>query len=309
MGYLEASLQTAVQMGTPLLFATLGAIMCEKVGHLNLGVEGMMILGAMTGFFAGTLTESPIIVILVSAFAGMIGALIYALITVTFMGNQTVTGLVLTIFGTGVANFYGTSLQGQAMLNSNAFKAVELPILSNIPYIGKALFNQSIYVYISLILAVGIWFYINKTKFGLNMRAIGENPASADASGINITLYKYVHILIGGALCGMGGAYISTSFVGRWQQSITGGQGYIAVALVIFAMWSPIKAIFGAYLFGILRGAGIIFQNVPIFGVTVSSQLLDMIPYVMTIIVLISMRKMNNKAPNALGVSYFREDR
>lgn len=314
MEYLTAFLQSAVQLGTPILLATLGAIMCEKVGNLNLGVEGMMLLGAVSGFYVGTISQSPMLVILVSAIAGALGALIYAIITVTFMANQTVTGLVLTIFGAGIANYFGTSLSGIALTDevSRGFRSIKIPILSEIPYIGNALFNQSIYVYLSLVFAVLIWFYMNKTKIGLNMRAVGENPASADASGINIVAYKYVNILIGGALCGIGGAYLSTCYSGRWQQNITSGQGYIAVALVIFAMWNPIRAIFGAYLFGMLRGAGITLQNVSILGVTVSAQILEMVPYIMTIVVLVvltSKKSNTNNAPQSLGQSYFREER
>ena len=309
-------LQTAVQMGTPLLFGTLGGILCEKVGHLNLGVEGMMLMGAVMGFFTGVATGNPILSVLVAGLAGAFGALIYAFITVTLRGNHTVTGLVLTIFGTGLANFIGEDLVGIALPEKIAqtFKAIEIPVLSEIPVLGKMLFSQSIYIYLSLFIAIALWFYMNKTNIGLNMRAIGENPASADASGINISLYKYVHITLGGFLCGLGGAYLSLVFVPRWQQDITAGQGWIAVALVIFATWSPIKAIAGAYVFGALRGLGISLQNVPLFGtdIVVSPQLLDIIPYIMTIVVLILItirKKRENQPPSALGVSYFREDR
>ncbi len=314
MDYISLFLVTAVQMGTPLLFGTLGAIMCEKVGHLNLGVEGMMLMGAVMGFSVGLATSNPALVMLSAAFCGALGALIYAIITITFRGNHTVTGLVLTIFGAGVSNFFGTALVGQGLSEelSASFAAIKIPLLSDIPVIGQAFFAQNIYVYLSVVCAIVLWIYMNKTKFGLNMRAVSENPAAADASGVNITLYKYVHILIGGALCGLGGAYISTSFVPRWQQDITSGQGWIAVALVIFATWSPLRAIFGAYLFGILRGLGITLQNVPIFGVEISSQFLDVLPYIITIVVLIFTtirQKKESQAPLALGLPYFREDR
>lgn len=309
-------LQVAVQMGTPLLFGTLGALLCEKVGHLNLGVEGMMLMGAVMGFFTGIATGSPILSLVVAGLAGTFGALIFAFVTVTLRGNHTVTGLVLTIFGTGLANFIGTDLVGLALPETitKGFATLTIPFLSEIPVIGKALFSQSPYIYLSILIAISLWFYMNKTNIGLNMRSIGENPAAADASGININLYKYIHIMLGGFCCGMGGAYLSLVFVPRWQQDITAGQGWIAVALVIFATWSPIKAIFGAYLFGALRGMGISFQNVPLFGtnIIISSQVLDIIPYVMTIVVLILItirKKRENQPPSALGVSYFREDR
>lgn len=307
-------LQTAVQMGTPLLFGTLGAILCEKVGHLNLGVEGMMLMGAVMGFSTAVSTGNPILAILSAGFFGMFGALIFAFITITLRGNHTVTGLVLTIMGSGLSNFLGTNLVGIALPESitKAFAVMEISGLSSLPIIGKAFFSQSPYVYLSIFIAIFLWFYMNKTTIGLNMRSIGENPSAADASGVNINLYKYVHILMGGFCCGLGGAYLSLVFVPRWQQDITAGQGWIAVALVIFATWSPIKAIFGAYLFGALRGMGISFQNVPIFGIEISSQMLDMLPYIMTIVVLILItirKKRENQPPSALGASYFREDR
>ena len=309
-------LQTAVQMGTPLLLGTLGGILCEKVGHLNLGVEGMMLMGAVMGFFTGVNTGNPLLSIFMAGMFGAFGALLYAVVTITLKGNHTVTGLALTIFGTGLANFIGTNLVGIPLPEtiSNALKPFKIPLLSEIPVIGEAFFNQSPYVYMSVVIAIVLWFYMSKTKIGLNMRAIGENPAAADASGVNIDLYKYIHIILGGALCGLGGAYLSLVFVPRWQQNITAGQGWIAVALVIFATWSPIRAIFGAYLFGALRGLGIKFQNVPIFGtdIVVSPQLLDMLPYVMTIVVLVLItirKKRENQSPAALGQSYFREDR
>lgn len=308
-------LQIAVQGGTPLLFGTLGGIMNEKVGHLNLGVEGMMMLGACMGYWAALKTESAIVAILVAGLAGTICALIYAVLTVTFRTNHTVTGLVTTIFGTGLANFIGKSLSTQTLSRefTEQLAAVKIPVLSEIPILGEMLFNQSIYVHIAILCAVLIYVYMKKTSLGLKMRMIGENPGAADASGINITLYKYVHILIGGFLSGLGGAYITLVYVPVWTESVTGGQGWIAVALVIFSIWSPIKAIFGAYFFGMLRGLGFKLQNVaiPLIG-TIPSQFLDMVPYIVTILALVFMtlrKKKENQGPAALGMPYFREDR
>lgn len=311
-------LQTAVQMGTPLLFGTLGAMLCEKVGHLNLGVEGMMLMGAVMGFKIGMATGSAPVAIMCAGLAGAFGGLIYAVITITFRGNHTVTGLALTIFGTGFSGFLGTSLVGMSLpATLTAPLAIKaLPGLSEIPIIGTALFTQSYYVYIAIIIAIIFYFYMTKTRKGLNMRAVGENPGAADASGINVELYKYVHIVLGGFLCGLGGAFYSLVFVPRWQENITAGAGWIAVALVIFSTWNPIKAIAGAYLFGALRGIGFKLQGfeADIFGMklTMSPQLLDMIPYVMTILVLIMItlnHKKENKPPEHLGSPYFREDR
>ncbi len=308
-------LQIAVQGGTPLLFGTLGGIMNEKVGHLNLGVEGMMMLGACMGYWAALKTESAVAAMLVAGLAGTICALIYAVLTVTFRTNHTVTGLVTTIFGTGLANFIGKSLSTQTLSRefTSQLAAVKIPVLSEIPVLGEMLFNQSVYVHIAIICAILIYIYMKKTSIGLKMRMIGENPGAADASGINITLYKYVHILVGGFLSGLGGAYITLVYVPVWTESVTGGQGWIAVALVIFSTWSPIKAIFGAYFFGMLRGLGFKLQNVaiPLIG-TIPSQFLDMVPYIVTILALVFMtlrKKKENQGPAALGLPYFREDR
>jgi len=315
---LELFLQTAAQMGTHILFATLGAILCEKAGNLNLGVEGMMLLGAVFGFSAALVTGNPWIAVLVAGAAGSFGALIYAVITVTLRGNQVVTGLVLTIFGTGVAGMLGRSLTGTALPEAvtSAFAAKAIPVLSDIPIIGKMLFDQSIYVQMALVVAVIIYIYLRKSHLGLNTRMVGENPGAADASGINVSLYKYANILIGGFLCGVGGAFLSLVFVPRWQDNITAGAGWIAVALVIFSTWNPMKAILGAYLFGALRGIGFKMQNVSVdfFGnpMIISSQLLDMIPYAATIFVLILItlqKKKEHQPPKKLGEPYFREER
>ena len=296
---LSLFLQTSVQMGTPILFGTLGGILNEKAGHTNLGVEGMMLMGACMGFTAGVKTGNPLLAILASGLAGALLALIYAVITVTFMGNHVVTGLVLTIFGTGLSSFLGQEMT-QANLPASVSKplaSLKIPVLGDIPVVGNMLFNQSVYVYISIVLAVILFVYLRFTKPGLCMRMIGENPGAADASGINITAYKYVHILAGGFLCGMGGAYLSLVFVPRWQEE-------------------PLKAIFGAYFFGAMRALGLKIQNLsfPLFGhkITIASQFLDMVPYIMTIVVLIvitARKKKEYQAPAGLGKSYYREDR
>jgi len=311
-------LQTSVQMGTHILFAVLGGIMCEKIGNLNLGIEGMMLLGASAGFFAALATANPFAAILAAGLAGSLGALIYGIITVTLRGNQVVTGLVLTIFGTGVSGFLGKSLAGKPLPETvqRAFSPVAVPLLGRIPVIGQVFFIQSPYVLAGLILGVLLYVYFRYTRIGLNARAVGENPAVADAAGIPVILYKYVHVMLGGFLCGLGGAYLSLVFVPRWQENITAGAGWIAVALVIFSTWNPLRAIFAACLFGALRGLGFKLQNVDVSvagtRIIFHSQLLDMIPYLATIIVLVIITRRKKKeyqAPASLGASYFREDR
>ncbi len=311
-------LQTAVQMGTHILLATLGGILCEKVGNLNLGIEGMMLLGASVGFSAALSTANPLIAILAAGAAGAAGALIYSVITVTLRGNQVVTGLVLTIFGAGVSGFLGNSLSGRSLPEAvtRAFAPVSIPVLRDIPILGKMFFEQSLYVHLALVVAVLMYVYFEHTHAGLNVRAVGENPAAADASGINVSAYKYAHITFGGFLCGIGGAYLSLVFVPRWQENITAGAGWIAVALVIFSTWNPLKAILASYAFGALKGIGFKFQNIDfsLFGnkIVFSPQILDMIPYLATVVVLvfITMRKKKeNQSPKGLGVAYFREER
>jgi simple sugar transport system permease protein len=311
-------LQTAVQMGTHILFAVLGGILCEKVGNMNLGIEGMMLLGASIGFSAALATANPIAAVFAAGIAGATGALIYGIITITFRGNQVVTGLILTIFGTGVSGFLGKNLSGKALPEavSRAFEPVSVPLLHRIPVIGQIFFIQSPYVLAGIVLAIILFVYFEYTPSGLNARAVGESPAVADASGVPVTLYKYIHVLLGGFFCGVGGAYLSLVFVPRWQENITAGAGWIAVALIIFSTWNPLKAIFAAYLFGALKGVGFKFQNIDlsIFGkkILFYPQLLDMLPYIATILVLIFITRRKKKeyqAPAGLGAPYFREER
>lgn len=304
-------LKAAIIAGTPLLFATLGEIITEKAGNLNLGVEGMMLMGAVIGFSMGYTTDSPLLAMIFAALAGAAGALIYAFLTVSLRANQVVSGLALTIFGTGFAGFAGQSLVGLKMSDkfNTAFMDLRIPVLGQIPYLGEIFFNQDVFVYIGYIVAVASGLYLFKTGRGLNVRAVGENPAAADAASVQITKNKYFHILMGGALCGLGGAYLSLVYVPVWQDNITAGRGWIAVALVIFSAWNPYKALFGAYLFGGLDIIGFRLQG---SGILNSQYFLDMVPYLVTILILVivSMKKnKKNTPPKALGEPYFREER
>jgi simple sugar transport system permease protein len=304
-------LAAAVQAGTPLLFATLGEIITERSGHLNLGVEGLMLLGAVFGFYAGFVTGSPIIAMIAAALAGAVGALIYAFLTVSLRTNQVVTGLSLTIFGAGVSGFVGQGLVGQVLSESfrQTFGKMPIPVLSQIPVLGPIFFNHNIFVYFGYFMAILLTVYLYKTRAGLNLRAIGENPYAADASGLAITRTKYFHILLGGALCALGGAYLSLVYVPAWQEGVTAGRGWIAVALVIFSGWNPAFAFLGAVVFGGLDIVGFRLQKSDI---VVSQYLIDMLPYAVTILVLIlgSVRKKNKlHVPESLGEPYFREDR
>lgn len=306
-------LQAAVQYATPLLFASLGGILNEKAGNLNLGIEGMMLLGAAAGFAAGMETGNPVFALLLAGAAGCAGALCYAVVTVTLLGNQTVTGLALTVLGGGFASMIGKPYGGQGLPESvtSALGTQALGPLASVPLIGPALFYQSPLVPLSLLCAALLFFYLRCTRPGLRLRLTGENPAAAEASGAEVSKVKYIHILSGGFLCGIGGAYLSLVFLPRWQENMTSGMGWIAVALIIFASWRPERAVLGAYLFGILRGLAFKMQNIPVFGFTIPSQLLDMLPYLVTILALAlsSLTRRGSKAPAYLGKAYFRENR
>lgn len=313
MNQMITFLSAAIVAGTPLLFATLGEILSEKVGNLNLGVEGMMLMGAVTGFLVSLKTGNPVLAMCGAAICGAIGALIYSFLTITLMANQTVTGLTLTIFGTGFSSMVGqaTGLIGQKTPEtvSSFFRGIPIPLLSKIPFIGPIFFDQDLFVYTGYILAIILGIYFYNTRKGLNLRAIGENPACADAASINVSLYKYVNTLIGGALCGLGGAYLSLVYVPAWQENVTAGRGWIAVALVIFSAWNPYKAILGSYLFG---GLSIVAFRFEVLIRYIPQYFIDMLPYLVTIIVLVvvSMKKnRKNAPPKALASPYFREER
>jgi simple sugar transport system permease protein len=304
-------LASCVVAGTPLIFATLGELITEKSGSMNLGVEGMMLIGAIMGFVTAQNTGNPGLAILVAAIAGAGGALIFGILTVSLKANQVVCGLTLTIFGTGFAQFVGQPLLGSSLPSEviSFFGKCPIPLLSDIPVIGPILFNQDIFVYIGYIACIVAAIYMYKTRIGMNLKALGENNAAADASGINVTLYKYTHILLGGALCGLGGAYLSMVRMPIWQENIVNGRGWIAVALVIFVAWNPIKAFFGGVLFG---GLSILGLKLQAMGFGISQYLVDMIPYVATILIVIFStykKKKESQPPADLGNNYFREER
>lgn len=307
----------SIASGTPILFGTLGEICQEKVGHLNLGVEGIMSIGAVAGFMAAYHTDSFLIALIAAFLGGALAALLYAVLTVTFMADQNVTGLTLTIFGVGLANFIGyaalqNSEEGTLKLPANVtrqMRSISIPGLSDIPVIGELLFSHTPFVYIGIVIAVCLGYYYRRTKAGLNVRAIGENPAAADAAGIHVNRWKYINICLGGGICGIGGAYtIMIINKGVWISNCVGGLGWIAVALVIFATWSPTKALLGSLVFGALRQ---IRYYMPA-SFDISPAFYDMLPYVITTIVLVvtSVRMSREKSqPAACGTNYFREER
>ncbi|MDO4481378.1 MAG: ABC transporter permease [Bacillota bacterium] len=308
---MTAFLASCVVAGIPLLFATVGELLTEKAGNLNLGVEGMMLMGAVLGFITACNTSNPYFTILAAVLAGAGCALLYAFITVTLRANQTVTGLTLTIFGTGLSKFLGQNYLGSGVPEnvSSFFAKSAIPVLGDIPFVGDIFFRQDKFTYIAYIVCIIAAVYMYRTRTGLNLKAVGENTSAADASGINVNLYKYVHILVGGALCGLGGAYLSIIRIPIWQEDVVNGRGWIAVALVIFVAWNPIKAFFGAILFG---GLSIMGMKLQVLGLDFSQYLFDMIPYVATIIIVIfstHKKRKESQPPQDLGNNYFREER
>ncbi|MGM9607584.1 MAG: ABC transporter permease [Oscillospiraceae bacterium] len=320
-------LMAAVLNGTPLLFGTVGEILSEKSGNLNLGVEGMMFMGGAMGlggaFYyemaAGGNANGIVAVILAIVFSflgGAIGALIYSFLTITLRANQNVTGLALAIFGTGAGQFIGeymrVSTGGYVSVSNglkNAFANSPFPAaLQKLPVVGPLIFGHNIFVYLGLAIAIAMALFLNKSRTGLYLRAVGESPATADAAGINVTRYKYVATVLGGGISAIGGmVYIMTISGCVWNHEGLSGEGWLAVALVIFCLWRPLGAIWGSILFGALM---ILYLRLPI--AFIPDQLYRILPYVMTVIVLIftSMRNSKDKQPPAsLGLPYFREDR
>lgn len=297
----------AIVAGTPILYAAVGEIFAERAGIMNLGVEGMMLVGAVVGFATAISTNNLTISIILAMVAGGLLALIHAFLTITLRADQVVSGLALTIFGTGVSGYLGKSYVG--IPTPISFKPIVIPVLSDIPWVGTIFFKHDILVYLSFVLIPMCWFYIYKTKNGLTLRAVGENPAAADAAGINVFAIRYLYVVIGGMFAGLGGAYLSLAYAPSWLEHMTAGRGWIAVALVIFAMWNPTRAMFGAYLFG---GIDSLAYRLQALGILVPSFFLKMLPYIFTIIVLIMVAKKTQKhqgAPGALNIPYHREER
>ncbi len=313
---LFASILTiTVRAGTSLMYATIGEIITERAGILNLGVEGMMIMGAVTAFAAAFHSDSAWLGVATAMVVGGLLALIHAFLTITLRADQTVSGLALTIFGTGLASFLGQRLgpDGMPLVGQVGprFHKVALPVLAEIPVIGLALFHQDVLVYVMYLLVPLAWYILYKTRPGLHLRAIGESPHTADAMGVNVIGLRYLYTVLGGMLVGLGGAHLSLAYTPGWTENLTSGRGWIAIALVIFATWDPARAVIGALLFG---GVNAIQFRLQAAGATIPAAFLNMLPYALTIIVLViitwweAFRKRVG-APAALGIPYMREER
>lgn len=323
-------IQRAVMQGVPLLYGSTGEIITEKSGHLNLGIPGIMYVGGISGVIGAFLYErslsdpsmlSPILAVLIPTLSAVLGSLlmglIYCFLTVTLRANQNVTGLALTTFGIGIGNFFGGSLikltnsdmpSVNLTATSNCFRAT-LPFADDLGWFGQIFFSYSFLAYFSIVVALVSAFVLKKTRVGLHLRAVGENPATADAAGINVGKYKYFSTCIGSVIAGLGGLYYVMDYAcGIWSNDAFGDRGWLAIALVIFAVWRPDMSILGSILFG---GLFIVHNYIQNLGVA-DQEIFKMLPYVVTIIVLvvISMReKRENQPPAHLGLSYFREER
>lgn len=319
-------IQKAIGQGISILFGASGEIITEKSGNLNLGIPGIMYMGGIAGlmgaFFYEKSTDNPVafIGLLISFISALLvaafGGLIYSFLTITLRANQNVVGLALTTFGVGFGNFFGGSISklaggvGQISVSTtaSAYRA-SIPGLSGIPVIGKIFFTYGFLTYTAIIIAIYLTYFLDKTRKGLNLRAIGENPGTADAAGINVTRYKYAATVVGAAISGLGGLYFVMEYLGgTWTNNGFGDRGWLAIALVILALWSPVNAIWGSFLFG---GLYILYIYLP--GLSRATQeLCKMLPYVVTIVVLVLTSKRNkqeNQPPASLGEAYFREER
>ncbi len=328
---ITAFIRSSIPLGVPLLFGSTGEILTEKSGHLNLGIPGIMYVGGISGVIGAFLYENacgnvldnmnPALTVLIPLLCALIGSalmgLVYSFLTVTLRANQNVTGLAITTFGIGVGNFFGGSLiklvdsdmPSIILTKTSSFFRASLPFAGKLGWFGEVFLSHDFLTYTAIAVAVVASFVLNRTRVGLNLRAVGENPATADAAGIHVTKYKYLTTCIGSAIAGLGGLqYVMAYANGVWSNDAFGDRGWMAIALVIFAMWKPNMAILGSFVFGALCNANNYIQGLG----DSTQELFKMLPYVVTLVVLIvtSMRKKReHQPPQGLGLPYFREER
>jgi len=317
MQLITTLLLVTIRAGTSLLYATLGEVYTERSGILNLGVEGMMMMGALTAFAVVYRTGNLLFGLLAAMLVGGCMALLHAFLSVSMRANQVVSGLSLTLFGTGFASFLGqrlgpaTNSYNLTGLTGERFAIINIPFLEDIPLIS-AFLQQDILTYLLYIIVPLAWFYLYRTREGLSLRSVGENPRTAAAMGINVTKTRYVYTVFGGMLVGLGGAHLTLAYTPGWSENITGGRGWIVIALVIFAGWNPARAVFGAILFG---GINAVQYRMQAAGTVIPASFLNMAPYLLTVIVLAAMtissrkKKTSFYSPSALGTPFSIEDK
>ena len=297
--------QRTLVAGTPLLLGTIGEVLCERSGILNLGVEGVMSIGAVTAFIVTFVTLNPWLGLLAAICAAMLVSIIHAFASITLQSSQVVSGLALTMLGLGISGLAGKSYIGKPL--TVKMESFAIPYLSDIPFLGRILFDQSPFFYMAVVLALAAWFVLEYTSLGIKIRAAGENPRATETQGVNVSLIKYVCVIIGGGFSGMAGANLSTSYSKSWIEGMTAGRGWIVIALTIFALWSPLRAIIGSFVFG-----GVFVLQYMLQPLGISPNLLALLPYVTTLLVLLMIglrdsRKLN--APAMLGEPYKRGER
>lgn len=295
-----------IAAGTPLVYAALGELIVEKSGVLNLGVEGMMLVGAISGFIAMAKTGSIIMAVVCGMAAGALMSLIFAILTLTLMANQVASGLALTIFGVGLSAFMGINYTSVALAG---VPELHFPFLSDIPVLGRLLFSYDILVYASLLLFAAITWFLYRTRPGLILRAVGESPKSGHALGFPVLRIRYLAVIFGGAMAGIGGVYLACAYTPMWVEGMVAGRGWVALALVVFATWRPLRIMVGAYLFG---GVTIIQFHIQGLGIELPSQVLSMLPYLATILVLVIISRDKNliklNSPASLGITFHPEN-
>lgn len=290
---------TIITAATPLVFASLGELVTEKSGVLNLGVEGMMLIGAVSGFMTATVTGSYILAIIVAAVAGGIMAFLFGILTLSLMANQVATGLALTLFGVGLSALMGQAFVGQPV---PPLPQLDIAGLSDLPYIGPILFAQDALVYLSFVMVALVSWFLYKSKSGLILRAVGDSHDAAHSIGYSVIGIRYLAVIFGGAMSGIGGAYLSLAYTPMWAENMTAGRGWIALALIVFATWKPGLVLVGAYMFG---GITILQLHAQAAGLNVPSQILTMLPYLATVLVLVLISKDQSRirkhAPACIG--------
>jgi ABC-type uncharacterized transport system permease subunit len=297
--------QRTLIAGTPLLIGTIGEVICERSGILNLGVEGVMSIGAVAAFVVTFYTQNLWLGLMAAILAGMVISIIHAFASVSLQSNQVVSGLALTMLGLGISSLAGKPYVGKSL--AEKMDTVAIPLLSDIPMVGKILFVQSPFFYMAIVLALAAWFVLTYTELGIKIRSAGENPKATEAQGVNVSLIRYGCILVGGAFSGMAGANLSISYSKLWIEGMTAGRGWIVIALTIFALWNPVRALVGAFLFG-----GIFVLQYLLQPLGISPNFLAMLPYIATLLVLLLIGLRDSRklsAPAMLGEPYKRGER
>ncbi len=302
MGAFESILITIITASTPLLLASSGELVTERSGVLNLGVEGMMVMGAVIAFAVAQMTGSPFLGALAGIVAGALFSLLFGFLTLTLVTNQVATGLALTILGLGLSGMIGEPFVGMSGIK---LQPLTIPLLSSIPFIGAVLFNQDVIFYASIVIVFATHWFLFRTRPGLTVRSVGDNHASAHALGINVVLIRYLAVMYGGACAGLAGAYLSLVYTPQWIENMTAGRGWIALALVVFASWRPMRLLAGGYLFGAVSIGQLHAQA---YGISIPAQFLTALPYIATVVVLIIISRNRRltliNTPASLGQSF-----